>query len=106
MIQPANLWSGAMKPAALAAALAMLPLAASAGCLGYDQPVELRGTLRRHTFAEQPNYESLAKGDRPASCFFVTLKPPVCERREGKRLGAGSGQCEGGPSSLARLAGV
>ena len=67
-----------MKPAALAAALAMLPLVASAGCLDYDKPVELRGTLRRHTFAEQPNYESIAKGDRPATYFFIALKPPVC----------------------------
>jgi hypothetical protein len=39
--------------------------------------VEIRGTLERETFPEQPNYESIANGDQPATYYLLRL-PPVC----------------------------
>ncbi|MBY0239311.1 MAG: DUF4431 domain-containing protein [Burkholderiaceae bacterium] len=40
--------------------------------------VELHGILTKHTFPEQPNYESIARGDAPATYFFVTPHTPFC----------------------------
>jgi len=47
-------------------------------CFAYDSEVTLRGKLSRHTFPEQPNYESLANGDTPATYFFVTPARTFC----------------------------
>jgi len=38
----------------------------------------LRGVLSRRTFPEQPNYESIAKGDAAATYFFVSPREPFC----------------------------
>jgi len=46
--------------------------ASAAPCLSYSGETTLRGVLSRHTFPEQPNYESTAKGDVAASYFFVS----------------------------------
>jgi len=50
----------------------------AAPCLTYSGEVKLEGTLSRHTFAEQPNYESIERGDAKATYFFVSLREPVC----------------------------
>lgn len=50
--------------------------ASASSCLGYSGEVVLRGVLSRHTFAEQPNYESIAKGDAAATfslCHLASL---------------------------------
>ena len=38
----------------------------------------MRGVLVRRTFPEQPNYESIAKGDAKATYFFVSPHKPFC----------------------------
>ncbi|WP_431312763.1 DUF4431 domain-containing protein [Roseateles agri] len=46
-------------------------------CLSYTS-AEVSGTLVRQTFAEQPNYESIAAGDAPATYFFLKGAKPSC----------------------------
>jgi hypothetical protein len=53
-------------------------LAMATECLSYSGQVTLMGTLSRHTFPEQPNYESIAKGDAKATYFFVSMHSPIC----------------------------
>ena len=60
------------------ALLVFCSLSSAAGCLTYTTEVTLRGKLSRHTFAEQPNYESIANGDHAASYFFVSPSIPFC----------------------------
>ena len=48
------------------------------GCLSYKGQVTLRGILSKQTFPEQPSYDSIAKGDRPATYFFVSPTKPIC----------------------------
>lgn len=50
----------------------------AAGCLTYSNPVTLQGVLSRHTFPEQPNYESIAKGDAKATYFFLLPNKTFC----------------------------
>ena len=38
----------------------------------------LRGTLVRKTFLGPPNYESVKKGDRPETSWFLDLPRTVC----------------------------
>lgn len=52
--------------------------AQAALCLSYSSEVILQGVLTRHTFPEQPNYESIAKGDAKATYFFVSPPKPFC----------------------------
>jgi Domain of unknown function (DUF4431) len=66
-----------MKRIALAL-LAFSTSAHAAQCLTYSGEVTLRGQLSHQTFPEQPNYESIAKGDAPATYFFVAPSKPVC----------------------------
>lgn len=40
--------------------------------------MSLQGKLTRQTFAEQPNYESIAKGDAQAAYFFLSPSTPIC----------------------------
>jgi len=47
-------------------------------CLTYAGEVALSGTLSKHTFPEQPNYESIAEGDKPATYFFVSPVQAFC----------------------------
>lgn len=47
-------------------------------CLSYHGTTTIRGILSKHTFPEQPNYESIAKGDAAATYFFVTPHKPFC----------------------------
>ena len=50
----------------------------AAQCLGYANEVSLVGTLARKTFPEQPNYESIAKGDAAATYFFISPQRSFC----------------------------
>ena len=62
-------------------AILLLTISASATagqCLTYRGDVTLRGTLSRHTFPEQPNYESITKGDAAATYFFISPRQPFC----------------------------
>jgi hypothetical protein len=48
-------------------------------CLSYEPAVvTLSGTLVRKTFPGPPNYESVKKGDRPETSWFVDLPESVC----------------------------
>jgi len=59
--------------------LFMFASSALAGeCVAYNREVTLRGTLSRHTFPEQPNYESIPNGDRPATYLFVSPAHAIC----------------------------
>lgn len=63
----------------IAHVLFMIGAPAFAGpCLSYHADVTLRGVLSRQTFAEAPNYESIAKGDAAASYFFISPKRAFC----------------------------
>jgi hypothetical protein len=63
------------------AAIILLTISSSATagqCLTYQGDVTLRGILSKHTFPEQPNYESIAKGDAAATYFFISPRRPLC----------------------------
>jgi hypothetical protein len=48
-------------------------------CLSYEPSVvTLSGTLVRKTFPGPPNYESVKKGDRPETSWFLDLPESVC----------------------------
>jgi hypothetical protein len=48
-------------------------------CLSYEPiVVTLSGTLVRKTFPGPPNYESVKKGDRPETSWFLDLPESVC----------------------------
>ena len=67
-----------MKRLLFFALIALSSLASAAECFTYGAEIALRGILSRHTFAEQPNYESIANGDAAATYFFLTPKAPIC----------------------------
>jgi hypothetical protein len=49
------------------------------GCLSYGPAVvTLRGTLVRKMFPGPPNYESISKGDKPETSWFLDLSAAVC----------------------------
>lgn len=50
----------------------------SADCVSYGGEITLTGKLSRRTFPEQPNYESIEKGDAAATYFFVSPLQPIC----------------------------
>ena len=48
-------------------------------CVSYEpDTVVLKGTIRRHTFAGPPNYESIAKGDQAEVVWLLHLTQPIC----------------------------
>ena len=48
-------------------------------CLSYEPAVvTLTGTLVRKTFPGPPNYESVKKGDKPETSWFLDLPESVC----------------------------
>ncbi len=77
---------GGAKVAPLLLAAFCLP-AWAGSCLNYGEVIALKGVLSRHTFPEQPNYESIANGDAAATYFFVSPSAPVC-------VAAGAGQSD------------
>ena len=46
--------------------------------MNYAGSVTIQGKLSRLTFPEEPNYESIKNGDRPASYFFITTPNAFC----------------------------
>lgn len=42
------------------------------------ETVILSGKLERRTFPGAPNFESIKKGDKPETGFYLSLKNPVC----------------------------
>jgi hypothetical protein len=53
--------------------------------LAYEPAVvTLTGTLRRATLPGSPGFESIAKGDQPEACYFLTIAKPVTVRGNGK----------------------
>lgn len=56
-------------------------------CLSYSKQLTLQGILSRHTFPEQPNYESIANGDAKASYFFLTPNKSFCVADSGSNEG-------------------
>jgi hypothetical protein len=52
-------------------------------CLSYEPAVEtLSGTLVRKTFPGPPNYESVKKGDKPETSWFLDLPESVCVNQD------------------------
>ena len=52
---------------------------ASQQCVSYEpDAVVLKGTIKQHTFAGPPNYESVAKGDRSEQVWVLHLAEPIC----------------------------
>ncbi len=47
-------------------------------CLQYGADVTIQGRLVQQTFAEQPNYNSIANGDAKATYFFLAPDQPLC----------------------------
>ncbi|WP_129642033.1 DUF4431 domain-containing protein [Peristeroidobacter agariperforans] len=46
-------------------------------CLQYG-PIDIAGTLVRHTYAGPPDYESVTKGDEPRTVWVLQLDERVC----------------------------
>jgi uncharacterized protein DUF4431 len=69
-------------PAAIIAAILLISTNSSMGqseCLSYEPAVvTLSGTLVRKTFPGAPNYESVKKGDKPETSWFLDLPESVC----------------------------
>lgn len=55
----------------------MQPGSIAAHCFQY-QPVDLAGTLVRQTYPGPPDYESLAKGDKPEVIWVLLLDRFIC----------------------------
>ena len=55
-------------------------------CVSYEpDAVSVTGTIKRHTFAGPPNYESVAKGDQPERIWVLHLTRPICVSASGDR---------------------
>src|SRR5689334_25182997 len=73
-------------PAMVIAATLLIPTTPSPGkttsqsqCLSYEPAVvTLSGTLVRKTFPGPPNYESVKKGDKPETNWFLELSAGLC----------------------------
>jgi len=72
--------------------------AQAAECFSYTGETTLTGKLVRRTFPEQPNYESIAKGDAAASYFFIVSRQPICVSE-----GENSDGLEPAESAVARI---
>lgn len=55
-----------------------LPGAANSLCLSYNQRIFITGRLTREVAPGPPNYESIARGDRPEIFYALSLAGPVC----------------------------
>jgi hypothetical protein len=57
---------------------ATLPAAAlEFSCLQYG-PIDIAGTIVRHTYAGPPDYESVTKGDEPRTVWVLQLDERIC----------------------------
>jgi len=56
----------------------MAPAAAlEYSCLQYG-PIDIAGTIVRHTYAGPPDYESVTKGDEPRTVWVLQLDERIC----------------------------
>jgi hypothetical protein len=71
---------------ALALALALaLATPARADCLSYEpNRVSIPGTLTRVVFPGPPNFEDVARGDKPETYFVLKLQQPACVNGNGQ----------------------
>lgn len=46
-------------------------------CLQYG-PIDIAGTIVRHTYAGPPDYESVTKGDEPRTVWVLQLDERIC----------------------------
>ena len=46
-------------------------------CLQYG-PIDIAGTIVRHTYAGPPDYESVTKGDEPLTVWVLQLDERIC----------------------------
>ena len=46
-------------------------------CLQYG-PIDIAGTIVRHTYAGPPDYESVTKGDEPRTVWILQLDERIC----------------------------
>jgi hypothetical protein len=67
-----------MRIAWLLAALLLSGSAHAEQCLSYAGRVQLAGVLERRTYPGPPNYESVARGDRPETVWLLRLDRAVC----------------------------
>lgn len=66
--------------ASLLIALSSVALPAAAlefSCLQYG-PIDIAGTIVRHTYAGPPDYESVTKGDEPRTVWVLQLDERIC----------------------------
>jgi hypothetical protein len=66
-----------MRTIAVLLLLILAGRALAAECVGYSQ-IELAGALRSETFPSPPEYESVAKGDKPERYFFIVPAASLC----------------------------
>lgn len=62
----------------LAGLLPMGAQAAEAGCLDFNQPYTLEGTLGREVHPGPPDFASIADGDAALPLLILTLQQPIC----------------------------
>ena len=63
----------------LAAIFLFAAVCANAECLQYEpHTVTVLGVIKKETLPGPPNYESIAKGDRPEIFWILVLDKPVC----------------------------
>jgi hypothetical protein len=54
-------------------------LAVEPACLSYEPAlVAITGKLERQTYPGPPNYESVEKGDKAETGFYLSLATPIC----------------------------
>ena len=69
-----------LQRAALGIVLFSVALPAAAleySCLQYG-PIDIAGTIVRHTYAGPPDYESVTKGDEPLTVWVLQLDERIC----------------------------
>jgi hypothetical protein len=64
--------------AALLLAGSTAAVSAAEACLSYTNRIGLTGRLVQRTYPGPPNYESVARGDRPEKVWLLVLAEPVC----------------------------
>src|ERR1700730_5592599 len=80
---PTACWDADMMKCAALSVVASLaiPLAtpAKSNCLSYEPSrVSIQGTLTRVIFPGPPNFQDVARGDKPEPYFVLQVQQPVC----------------------------
>ena len=58
--------------------LAQAAIGGAKACLRYTDRIALSGRLIKRTYPGPPNYESVARGDRPETVLVLVLPAPIC----------------------------